>query len=225
MSKKDFNQTGALSTTNEWLTPPELIAALGAFDLDPCAPPPQRRPWETAPIMYDEALDGLKTPWIGRVFLNPPYGSETFIWIEKLAAHKSGIALIFARTDTRGFHAEIFNKAHSIFFFKSRLKFSGIVSQAEIDMAAKDDSVLFEHQIKIARAVRKRIKGKTLNRINSDYSWFKGDSANAPSCLISYSWQDTRLIQKAFEAGKIKGRLVTLTPASVDAHTPVVETD
>jgi len=90
MTRKDFNQTGALSTTNEWLTPPELIAALGVFDLDPCAPPPERRPWNTAPLMYDERIDGLKTPWIGRVFLNPPYGPNTFTWLKILSEHSGG---------------------------------------------------------------------------------------------------------------------------------------
>lgn len=31
---------------DEWLTPPEILLALGPFDLDPCAP--IVRPWETA---------------------------------------------------------------------------------------------------------------------------------------------------------------------------------
>ncbi len=43
--------------TNEWLTPPEIIAALGPFDLDPCAPASQ--PWPTATKVYTEADDGL----------------------------------------------------------------------------------------------------------------------------------------------------------------------
>ena len=30
--------------TDDWLTPPEIIAALGRFDLDPCASPSRRRP-------------------------------------------------------------------------------------------------------------------------------------------------------------------------------------
>lgn len=35
---------------DEWLTPPEILRALGAFDLDPCAP--VVRPWETAAKHY-----------------------------------------------------------------------------------------------------------------------------------------------------------------------------
>lgn len=198
----DFNQTGALFTTNEWLTPPSIIKALGSFDLDPCAPPMTRRPWNTAPSMYDESMNGFEMPWFGRVWLNPPYGDETFKWIKKLADHKNGIALIFARTDTRGFHSEIFEKANSIFFFKSRIKFIGIVSKCEVDLSRANRKELTDDLRKQSIAIAKRIKGKTLNTINSDYYWFKGSSANAPSCLISYSDADSQAINDADFIGK-----------------------
>lgn len=116
---KNFN----LNTANadEWLTPPDILSALGPFDLDPCAP--VSRPWDMAARHYTVDDDGLSRPWEGRVWLNPPYGTRTFEWMARLAEHKQGIALIFARTETRGFHSEIWNKAHSVFFFKGRLRF------------------------------------------------------------------------------------------------------
>jgi hypothetical protein len=43
--------------------------------------------------------------------------------MSKLADHRSGIALIFARTETIGFHKEIWRKAAGIFFFEGRIKF------------------------------------------------------------------------------------------------------
>lgn len=58
-----------------------------------------------------------------RVFLNPPYGKETDAWLEKLSKHKSGIALIFARTETSTWTKHVWPKAHSIFFFDGRLWF------------------------------------------------------------------------------------------------------
>ena len=61
--------------------------------------------------------------WHGRVWCNPPYGRQTFEWIHKLAAHGNGMTLIFARTETLGFHYEVWDKADAIFFFKGRLKF------------------------------------------------------------------------------------------------------
>ena len=52
---------------DEWLTPPEILKALGSFDLDPCAP--IARPWETAAAHYTAEDDGLRKPWAGRVLL------------------------------------------------------------------------------------------------------------------------------------------------------------
>ncbi len=118
---KDFNSN--TNNKEEWLTPPDIIKALGAFDLDPCAPEADIRPWNTANIHYTKSMNGLIQPWAGRVWCNPPYGKETFKWLDKLALHGNGIALIFARTETIGFHEQIWNKADGIFFFKGRLKF------------------------------------------------------------------------------------------------------
>ena len=117
----DFNSN--TENKDEWLTPPEIIKALGVFDLDPCSPHPDRRPWQTANKHYHEEQDGLNQKWEGRVWCNPPYGKFTFDWMEKLAQHGNGIGLIFARTETRGFHREIWDKASAIFFFKGRLSF------------------------------------------------------------------------------------------------------
>lgn len=108
---------------DEWLTPPEIPKALGYFDLDPCQP--IKPPFTHAKFGLNINDDGLSHEWSksARIWCNPPYGRETFKWLEKLAAHGNGIALIFARTETRGFFSEIWNKADAVFFFKGRLKF------------------------------------------------------------------------------------------------------
>lgn len=107
----------------EWLTPPHVLEALGPFDLDPCAPIPDRRPWETAAKSFDIDDDGLSRRWHGRVWLNPPYGRETGVWLQRLAEHGNGIALIFARTETEMFFDEVWAKASSVLFLKGRLTF------------------------------------------------------------------------------------------------------
>lgn len=107
---------------DEWLTPKWITDTLGPFDLDPCSPG-SRRPWDTATYHLSVEDDGLSAPWFGNVWCNPPYGRETFKWMSKLATHGSGIALIFARTETQGFHDQIWEKADAVFFFKGRLKF------------------------------------------------------------------------------------------------------
>ena len=38
------------------------------------------------------------------MWLNPPYGRETTIWLERFVEHGHGIALVFARTETEWFH-------------------------------------------------------------------------------------------------------------------------
>lgn len=113
--------------TDEWLTPPEIISALGSFDLDPCSP--IRRPFDTAKIHYTIDDDGLNKVWEGRVWLNPPYGQETGLWLKKMAEHGNGIALIFARTETEMFHKYVWEKANALFFFKGRLFFYTINGQ------------------------------------------------------------------------------------------------
>lgn len=120
---QNFNTAPAdgTDTKDEWLTPPEIIKALGEFDLDPCAP--KNPPWPTAKQHFTIDDNGLVQPWHGRVWLNPPYGAETFKWMERLAEHKSGVALIFARTETKGFHKFIWQRAHALFFFEGRLAF------------------------------------------------------------------------------------------------------
>lgn len=106
---------------DEWLTPPEIVRDLGGFDLDPCSP--IDRPWPTAKAHYTIEDDGLSQDWHGRVWLNPPYGTETFKWLDRLAAHGNGISLIFARTDTAGFFSEVWKKADGILFLEGRLNF------------------------------------------------------------------------------------------------------
>jgi hypothetical protein len=105
--------------TNEWLTPLEIVQALGAFDLDPCFGKP--RPWKTAKKHYSH--DGLTREWFGRVWLNPPYGRETGMWMQRLAEHGDGIALIFARTETKMFFDSVWAHATAVTFLRGRLRF------------------------------------------------------------------------------------------------------
>lgn len=105
-----------------WLTPPHIIEALGEFDLDPCAS--LDRPWDTAKHHYTEEQDGLIQPWFGRVWLNPPYGNGMENWLRLLSQHSGGgIALIFARTETKTFFDFVWDKADAILFMKGRIKF------------------------------------------------------------------------------------------------------
>jgi len=107
--------------TNDWITPRWVLDALGPFDLDPCAS--EGQPWPTAHRMIAPPDNGFTAEWEGRVWLNPPYGSEMYKWVERLVAHPyGGTALVFARFETVGFSA-IWDTATAILIPKGRLTF------------------------------------------------------------------------------------------------------
>ena len=109
------------SGKDEWLTPPEIVQALGPFDLDPCAP--CVRPWPTAITHFTIEDDGLSRPWFGRVWMNPPYGRSTINWMRRLKEHGNGIALILARTETKTYFECVWGVADAVLWIKGRLLF------------------------------------------------------------------------------------------------------
>jgi hypothetical protein len=109
-------------SSDEWYTPPAVFDALGlTFDLDPAAPI-GGVPWIPASRHFARREDGLSQPWSGRVWLNPPYGRQTPCWLQKLAAHGDGVALVFARTDTAWFQ-RIAAEATALCFTRGPLRF------------------------------------------------------------------------------------------------------
>ena len=121
MSALNVNHVGH----DEWLTPKYITDALGPFVLDPCSP--INRPWPTADRHMTIEDNGLTSPWPeGLVWMNPPYGRETPTWIRKMRLHGNGLALIFARTDTKMWFDDIFPHAKSLLFIKRRIKFHNV---------------------------------------------------------------------------------------------------
>lgn len=111
----------AVPLKEEWLTPPEIIEALGPFDLDPCAAVNQ--PWKTAARHYTVEDNGLSLPWEGLVWCNPPYGLAAAQWLALCAHHGNAITLIFARTETKMFFDHVWGKADALLFVEGRLHF------------------------------------------------------------------------------------------------------
>lgn len=109
--------------TDEWLTPPHILKALGPFDLDPCTPA-GGMPWPTAERMLTVEEDGLSAPWgpAELVWLNPPY-SDVEPWMARLARHGHGIALVFARTETAWWFESVWPHCSMLLFLKGRLTF------------------------------------------------------------------------------------------------------
>jgi hypothetical protein len=106
------------SDFNSWRTPQYFYDQINAwwhFDFDPCPPSP--------------TFDGLYISWGKRCFVNPPYGKNQRVWIEKaLAEIKAGhteiaVFLINVRTDAEFFHDLILPNASEIIFIRGGLKF------------------------------------------------------------------------------------------------------
>lgn len=122
MNQNGFTHESQSAKSIEWYTPKWIFDSLGVtFDMDVCT--------KVGGVDYIPATkhlslkdDGLKTEWEGSVWCNPPYGKDTKIWLEKFKKHRNGIALVFARTDTKWFH-DIAKDVDAILFIEKRVQF------------------------------------------------------------------------------------------------------
>lgn len=129
------NLSGVMRTRNNgryngngrhWETPPEVFEPLNIefnFTLDPCATP------ETAKCsrFYTEADNGLMKSWSGeRVFMNPPYGREVYVWTRKARDEAARGALVVgllpASTDLAWWHEDVVGHAE-VRYLRGRVRF------------------------------------------------------------------------------------------------------
>lgn len=114
--KKHQTTTGI---TDEWLTPPEILSALGSFDLDPASM--VCSPWKTANTHYTIRDNGLEKEWFGRVWLNPPFNRYSRpLWMKRMSEHNNGIMLIPAACETEAFYDYVWGKASGVLMLKGR---------------------------------------------------------------------------------------------------------
>lgn len=120
--RRGIHSAPVRGASDDWITPPEIVKSLGTFGLDPCACRGQF--YRTARLMVHPPVNGLMVEWRGRVWLNPPYGQQTRLWLERLAKHGNGIALVPARTEVESwFWPFIWEAATALLFLRGRLYF------------------------------------------------------------------------------------------------------
>lgn len=102
------------SDSPEWYTTRDIIdaciAVMGAIDLDPCSNS-HDTPNVPANQYFTKEDDGLAQQWLGRVYMNPPYGDAIPHWVDKLNREylerrtTQAIVLLPARPDTAWFRS------------------------------------------------------------------------------------------------------------------------
>ncbi len=116
-----------VSKSSNWLTPAFYFPALElTFDLDP-AHPGRNCPYCTVPArrIYTVGDDGLRQPWSGLIWLNPPFNKRhgKVPWLRKFFAHGNGIALVTAYTSCDWFHDLVVPHAETLLFPRGKTKF------------------------------------------------------------------------------------------------------
>ena len=158
--KKIATRTRTKNTTDTWLTPKYITDTLGPFDLDPCTE--MTRPWDTANQYFTIHDDGLNQPWKGFIWCNPPYGNQTQHWLSKLSEHNNGIALIFARTETKMFFEHVWPKAKAILFIKGRIKFYYPDGEEAKGNCGASSVLIAYGDLAVRRLEKANVKGKLI---------------------------------------------------------------
>lgn len=123
---------GNNSGNSEWYTPQVYVDAvrdaMGGIDTDPCSCQAANGVVKAA-TFYDEADNGLDRQWMGRVFVNPPYGDGTVesfaskLLAELSAGHASqAVFLVNNCTETKWFQGLI-TQAAAVCFPQGRISF------------------------------------------------------------------------------------------------------
>lgn len=123
--------------SDSWRTPDDvldLVRSMGSVVTDPCTA------WDNpvgADVYYTISENGLRRPWYGFTYVNPPY-SNTKAWLAKAAYEVSRdrgvevLSLIPARTGALWFQP---NYNYPICLWRGRLKFKGATHCAPFDSA------------------------------------------------------------------------------------------
>lgn len=70
---------------------------------------------------FDLVNPKLSEEWKGRVFIHPPHDRKNLeLFLEKMAVHGNGIALLFNRSDSKTFHKHVLKRSHGLFYLQHR---------------------------------------------------------------------------------------------------------
>jgi len=117
----------SIGKSNDWNTPKSYFGA-GAidlvFDLD-VASPGLDKCWVPARCCFTIKEDGLKQPWTGLIWCNPPFGGRFghIPWLIKFLDHANGIAVVRSYTSSSWFHDYVAPRGELLCFPRGKTKF------------------------------------------------------------------------------------------------------
>ncbi len=107
---------------DECYTPQWVFDAMGLrFDLDVAAPKDRTQITVPADRFYTEDDNGLIQPWVGRVWMNPPFSKIT-PWIHKFLEHGNGVCLVPLSSNGRWVN-ELWNSPASVTYLPANMAF------------------------------------------------------------------------------------------------------
>ena len=132
-----MNKALLTSNTDLWATPQDFFdqqnSLYGPFTIDVCANATNAK----CATYFNQEIDGLKQLWVGKCWMNPPYGREIGKWMKKAYMSAGNgtviVCLVPARTDTKWWHD--YAMKGQITFIRGRLKFGGSKNSAPFPSA------------------------------------------------------------------------------------------
>ena len=133
MNNVHYSSKSSEHNTPKWLVDEIRHYFEGSIDFDPCT---NNEAQQLIQATYYQTYPSniLREAWNYRaVYMNPPYGRQISVWINKLVVEcrlqnvETAIALVPARTDTRWFRLL---EPYPILFLYGRLKFSNASNSA-----------------------------------------------------------------------------------------------
>lgn len=150
LSQAEYQRIETQFDTDVWGTPQWVISlaltVMGSIDLDPCTLPENPT---GASRYYTKIEDGLTQPWLGNVWLNPPY-SKPLPWLQKLVAHHQrgdvlqAISLVKSGVlQNKGTGPLVHSTATTFGLWNGRLRFEALRSTATQSSPDFDVAVIY----------------------------------------------------------------------------------
>jgi hypothetical protein len=111
----------SLGKSDDWYTPKYIFDAMGVtFNLDVAGPAVRTH----VPCYQTFTYDSLEKPWIGFVWMNPPFGGRNALepWLDKFFSHGNGVALVPDRTSAPWFQRAA-KRCDAVLFLSPKVKF------------------------------------------------------------------------------------------------------